>query len=228
LRRVIVVVLLLGAIAFGWVKWRDSSRQNLPEGSGPAISKLPIASANRTFDPAAPPADMPPLRRGESAECDSNFLSNASVSGESRQTDAAHAVLTITQVRMTLQLKITIWAPVGATEQVLQHEDGHRQISEYYYQTADKLAQRIAATYIGKQVEITGTDLNAVSSAMLQQLADEITGEYDKELNPESAQLLYDALTNHGRNDTPVKDAIATALRDVKVASTQAATNPGN
>ena len=228
MRRVIVVVLLLGALAFGWVKWRGSSRQGLPGGSGPAISKLPIAFANRTFDPAAPPTDMPPLRRGESAECDSTFLSNASVSGESRQTDATHGTLTVTQVRMALQLKITIWAPVGATEQVLQHEDGHRQISEYYYQTADNLAQRIAATYIGKQVEITGTDLNAASSAMLQQLADEITGEYDKELNPESAQLLYDALTDHGRNDTPVKDAIATALRDVKVASAQATTNPGN
>jgi len=39
------------------------------------------------------------------------------------------------------------------------------------YQTADKLAERIAATYMGKQVEITGTDLGAESSKMLQQMA---------------------------------------------------------
>ena len=38
---------------------------------------------------------------------------------------------------------------------------GHREISEYYYRTADKLAGRIAATYLGKQFTITGSDLQA-------------------------------------------------------------------
>jgi len=228
LRRLIVVLLLLGAIAFGWFKWRESSRPRPAQSSAPVIDKLPIALASRTFDPAAPPADMPPLHPGEGAECDSNFLASAVLGGEPRQTDSTHAALTITQVRMTLQLKITVWVPAGVTPHVIEHEDGHRQISEYYYQTADKLAGRIAATYIGRQVDIAGADLGAASSAMLQQLAAEITSEYDRELNPEAAQLLYDALTDHSRNDVPVKDAIATALRDVKVASTQAATNPGD
>jgi hypothetical protein len=111
---------------------------------------------------------------------------------------------------------------------VIEHEDGHRQISEYYYRTADKLAERIAAAYIGKQVEITGTDLNAASSTMLQQLATEITNQYDRELDAERAQLLYDDLTDHSRNEVAVKDAVATALRDVGTASTERATNPGN
>src|SRR5207302_1573088 len=83
-----------------------------------------------------------PLAPGENAECDSNFLSNASVRGESRQTDATHATVTITEIKVTLQLNINIWVPTGVTQHVIEHEEGHRQVSEYYYQTADKLAER--------------------------------------------------------------------------------------
>jgi hypothetical protein len=56
---------------------------------------------------------MPPLAPGEAAVCDSDFLSNASVRGESRQTDATHATVTITQIKVTLQLNINIWVPTA-------------------------------------------------------------------------------------------------------------------
>jgi len=228
-RRLIVLCVLLGLLVFGWFAWRDlSSRRQLREAPVPIINKQPVAFANRTFDPATPPADMPLLAPGENAECDSNFLSNASVRGESRQTDATHATVTITQIKVTLQLRINIWVPTGVTQHVIEHEDGHRQISEHYYQTAGKLAERIAATYMGRQVEITGRDLGAESSKMLQQMATDITDEYNKELNPGPAQLLYDAITDHGRNDVVVKDAIAHALKNITSESTQPATNPGN
>jgi hypothetical protein len=187
----------------------------------PTINKQPVAFANRTFDPATPPTDMPPLAPGEIAGCDSDFLSNASVRGESRQTDATHATVTITQIKVTLQLNIIIWVPTRVTQHVIEHEEGHRQVSEYYYQTADKLAERIAATYMGKQVEIAGTDLGAESSKMLRQMATDITDEYNKELNPGPTQLLYDAITDHGRNEVVVKDAVAHALKNITIESTQ-------
>jgi len=136
LRRLILLGVLLGVLIFGWLKWRDLSSQRQPrEDSVPAINKQPVAFANRTFDPAAPPADMPPLASGENAECESNFLSNASVGGESRQSDATHATVTITHIKVTLQLNITIWVPTTVTQHVIEHEEGHRQVSEFYYQT---------------------------------------------------------------------------------------------
>ncbi len=205
-RGLIAFCVLLGVLILGWLAWRGfSSRRPLGEAPVPTIDKQPVAFASRMFDPATPPSDMPPLASGESAECDSQFLSSASVRGESRQTDATHATVTITQIKVTLQLNINIWVPAGATQHVIEHEDGHRQISEYYYQTA---------TYMGKQVEITGTDLGAESSKMLQQMAAAITGEYNKELNPGPAQLLYDAITDHGRNEVVVKDAVSHALKN--------------
>ena len=228
-RGLIVLCVLMGMLIFGWLAWRRSSlRRQLSEAPVPAISKQPAAFASRTFDPAAPPSNMPPLAQWETAECDSDFSSSASVRGETRQTDATHATVNITQVKMTLQLNINIWVPVGATQHVIEHEEGHRQISESYYQNADKVAERIAVTYIGKQVEIAGADLGAESTKILQQMAADITDEYKRELNPGPAQLLYDSITDHGRNQVVVKDAVAHALKNTIIESPQPAANPGN
>ena len=225
-RRLLVFCLLLGAPIIGWLSWRElSSRRQPSELRVPRISKQPIVVASRTFDPAAPPADMPPLAAGENAECDSDFEANASVGGETRLSDATHGTVTVRQINVTLQLNITIWLPAGVTQHVVEHEEGHREISESYYQSADKHAERIATTYMGKQVDISGTDLSAESNKVLQQMATEITEEYNKQLNPEPAQLLYDTITDHSRNEVVVKDAVAHALKNVSVESRQPATN---
>jgi hypothetical protein len=228
-RGLILLCVLLGVLIFGSLMRRNvSPRQQLKEAPVPTIIKQPVAFASHTFDPAAPPPDMPPLAPGEIAGCDSDFRSTAIVRGEPWQTDATHATVTITQIKVTLQLNVNIWVPTGVTQHVIEHEEGHRQISEYYYQTADKLAERIAAAYMGKRVEVTGTDLSAESSKMLQQMATDITDEYNKELNSGPTQLLYDAITDHGRNEVVVKDAVASALKNITMESTQPTTNPGN
>lgn len=220
MRRILIACILLATLVFGWIAWRDSSsRAQQKEAAGPTISKQPAQVANRTFDPASPPPEMPPLSAGESAECDSNFISNANVSGESRRTDATHATVTVSQIKVALQLNITIWTAADASPHVIEHEDGHLQISEFYYATADKIAERVAASYIGRQFEISGTDLNAESTKVLQQMASEITAEYDKELNPEPTQLLYDSMTDHSRNDVVAKDAVDHALKNVSMES---------
>jgi hypothetical protein len=216
-RRFAAVCVSLAVVVFGCVACRDSSSRLAQEASAPTVDKQTVVFASHEFDPSAPPANMPPLSPGETAVCDSDFLSSANVRGEPRQTDATHATLTITGVKITLQLKINIWLPAGANQHLIEHEDGHRQISEYYYQTADKLAERIASSYIGKQVEITGTDLNAESSKMLHQMAAEITKEYNQELNPNPTQLLYDSITDHSRNDVAAKDAVAHAIKNAAI-----------
>jgi hypothetical protein len=219
-----VLCLLLAVLIFGWLNWRErTSQQQLRAMPDPAVIKQPANVASRTFDPANPPPDMPPLNSGENAECVSDFNSNANVAGQTRRTDATHGTLTITQINVTLQLNITIWVPAGVTQRVIDHENGHRQISEFYYQTADKLAGRIAAPYMGKQVEISGADLNAESMKVLKQMGAEITEEYNRELNPEPTQLLYDSITDHSRNEVAVQDAVDHALKNVSMESPQPA-----
>ena len=222
LRRILVLCLLMGLLILGWFSWSETSSRNQPkETAEPIISKQPVNFTSRTFEPASPPADMPPLTPGENAECVSDFIANAKVAGQTRRTDGTHATLTISQISVALQLNITIWVPTGVTQRVIDHEEGHRRISEYYYQNAEKLAGRIASTYMEKQVEITGSDLNAESTKVLQQMAAEISDEYERELNPEPTQLLYDSITDHSRNEVVVQDAVDHALKNVAIESSQ-------
>jgi hypothetical protein len=183
------------------------------------ITKQPVNFSRRTFDPANPPPDMPSLNRGENAACDSDFSSNATVAGQTRQTNASRATLTVAHIKMDLQLNVTIWVPNAVSPHVSEHEEGHRQISEYYYQTADELAERIASAYVGRQVEIAGTDLQTESQKFLQQTAAAITADYSRELNPAPAQLLYDSITDHSRNEVVVKNAVEHAIKNASVES---------
>lgn len=230
MRRSIGLLVLAGTLVIAWVAWqRQSSLAQQQTGTpGATVDKQPAVFANRTFDPASPSAEMPPLSPGEEAECDSNFKLNASVGGQPKATDATHGIVTVSGVKVSLQLNVTIWTPVDPTLRVVEHEQGHRQISEFYYQTADKLAERIASTYVGKQVEISGGDLSAASSKALQQLAVDITNDYNNQLNAGATQALYDTLTDHGRNDVTVQDAVTAALKDATPAITERASAPGN
>lgn len=162
---------------------------------------------------------MPPFAPGELAVCDSNFLSNANVGGDAHETDSTHAIVTVGSVNVNLQLNITIWVPTGASQHVLDHEQGHREISEHFYETADKLAAKIASAYIGKKFSISGTDLQGELSKSLQQMGAEITERYGRELNPNPTQLRYDAITDHSRNDVSAKDAVAQAMSETAVTS---------
>ena len=219
-RRFIALSVLFKVALIGWVICCALSC-NRPPNDLPAVTivRQPVNFARRTFDPAQPPSDMPPLTEGEYAACDSNFLSNATVAGQTRQTDLRHSMLTVTHIKMDLQLNLTIWVPQDANEHVAQHEEGHHQIAEYYYQSADKLAERIAMTYLGRQIEIAGTDLQAEANQVLQQTAAAITAEYSRELNPGPAQLLYDSITDHSRNDVAVKDAVTHAIKNAEIES---------
>jgi hypothetical protein len=215
--RSIAFVLLLGWTVVILPGCRVGSAQLSPQGPAILVTKEPVNFAMRTFDPAAPPPEMPPLSPGELAVCDSDFTSSASLRAESHPVDGTHAMLSITGVNVTLQASITIWTPAGASAHVVEHEQGHRQISEYYYKTADKLAQEIAESYVGRQVPISGGDLNGEANAALRELAAEFTAEYGKRLDPDPAQELYDSITDHSRNQTPVDEAVSIALKDAEV-----------
>jgi hypothetical protein len=210
---------LLEALLIGWLSWWVSCNRLSKESPAVTINKRPVNFARRTFDPAHPPSDMPPLTEGEYAACDSDFLSNATVAGQSRQTDSTHAAVTVTHIKMDLQLNITIWLPNEVNQHVAEHEEGHRQIAEYYYQAADKLAERIATIYVGRQVDIAGAELQGESNKFLQQTAAAITADYSRELNPAPTQLLYDSITDHSRNEVVVNDAVTHAIKNAPIES---------
>ncbi len=228
-RSILLYVALASAVAVTGFWWRNrSSSGEGGRASAVTIDKQAPAFATRSFDRANQPSDMPPLSPGDEAECDSNFLCNASLRGETRKTDATHAIVTIRQIKVTLNLSVTIWLPLNAPQNMIEHEDGHSQISQSYYQAADRLAQQIASEHVGDQVEIDGTDLNAEANRALQQAAAAIDTEFNRQLDPGPTQVYYDSLTDHGRNRVVVKDAVAAALRDNGAAPSPPAASAGN
>ena len=200
----IVVVLVL-------FLWAPSAQADQPQVT---ITKMPLNAGTRTFDPRRPPRDRPPLRGPEEAVCASDFLSDVSVGGQAMQTDATHAKLTINQIKMTLQLDITIWLPTNPQKWTTEHEEGHRKISEHYYQHADAIARKIAESYMGKVIDISGRDLRKAVSAALKQAGADITDEYNRQMPVETTQDRYDQITEHSRKDISVADAVAQALKD--------------
>jgi hypothetical protein len=217
LRKYILLCALLGIVLLaGLTMWHQSASPTAKQAPGLTIDKLPVAFFMHTFDPSAPPADMPPLAAWEEAECDSNFVSNANVKGRTEMVDGTHGVVTVTDVKVTLQLAINVWVAEGAAMRVIKHEQGHRQISERYYETADKVAEQIAVTYLNKRISASGGDLNAEVNHLLQQMGAEITAEYSQRLNPNLAQNRYDDMTDHGRNDVSAGEAVAQVFRDVQ------------
>ena len=178
------------------------------------IVKMPAQVGARYFDPKRPPRDRPPLTGPEEAVCAGDFLSDASVGAQAVQTDATHAKATINRIKVTIQLDITVWLPNNPQKWTVEHEEGHRQISEYYYQNAEPIARRVAESYLGKTIDISGRDLRKALSAAVGKIAEEITNEYNRQMPVETTQARYDEITEHSRKDIPVPDAVAQALKE--------------
>jgi hypothetical protein len=178
------------------------------------IVKMPAQIGTRYFDPKSSPSDRPPLTGSEEAVYAGDFLSDASVGGQVLQTDGTRAKATINRIKVTLQLNITTWLPNDPQKRTVEHEEGHRQISEYYYRHAEVVARRIAEPYLGKTIDLSGTELRKGLSAAIDKIAEEITNEYKRQMPVESTQDRYDTITEHGRKDIPVADAVAQALKD--------------
>jgi len=183
------------------------------------VTKMPADVQHRTFDPRRPPREMPELKPPENAVCASDFLSNANVGAQGVQIDATHAKLTVNLIEVTLQLNITIWLPPNPPQTVVEHEEGHRQIAEYFYKNADAIVKRVAEPYLGKTLDISGRDLRKAASVAVDKIGGEITDAYNKEMQVELTEARYDAITDHSRKDIPVPEAVAQAIQETAPAS---------
>src|SRR6187401_3561508 len=165
------------------------------------VTRKPPVAMTRTFNAKKPPKEMPPLKPGEAAVCESKFLCQVQVEVEISSTPGERPECKITGIKSELRLDVVIWLPSDSTHKIRVHEDGHRQISEHFYSKAEDVAKKLGAKYVGQSLEIKTSD-QAETRPVIQRVANEFCQEYlgTIEVPSEKVQMKYDELTDHGRN----------------------------
>ncbi len=202
-----------------------------PAGGAPPLKvvKHPVEVVRRTFDPANPPADMPPLSGNEAAVTASHFAVKTSVSytpGSTKKKSGGWTSSIRTQgIGLELNCKITIWLPKGASAKLEAHEEGHRQITEKIYLTAHTVAKGLADAYVGRGATGEGATKEAATQAALKSLMQTLADQYLNDTNGRVGRVggAYDELTAHGTKASPAEpEAIRLAFAREDKAAAQA------
>jgi hypothetical protein len=171
----------------------------------------------RSFDPNRPaPSTMPKLTPPESGVCHFEFTCDAGIGVFIEQLSPTSVEVEVDSVDMILDLAIDIWTKNGAPPKLAQHEEGHRQICEYYYKDAEAIARRLGKAMIGRKATGTGKDKASAAEAAQQKLLTELNLAYMNETRvPCSAcQVRYDTITTHGLKPIGEAEAIAQAIAE--------------
>lgn len=168
------------------------------------VERKPTVVERKTFDPAHPPADMPPLSGHEAALTQSQYDCSVKLAYEvtDRKNDGAQCTtsLRVRSVRVSLQLKIVIWLPRGAPEQLIAHEEGHRQIDERIFGRADEVARSLASHLDGSELSAQADDCTHAERKATGDAVNRFCHDYLDHMvgRAEDVNAIYDQLTAHG------------------------------
>jgi hypothetical protein len=98
----------------------------------------------------------------------------------------------------------------------VDHEEGHRQICEFYYKDAEAIARKSAQAVIGKSFKGTGRDKKAATDDAMSKAIAFVSEAYMNEtrVRCSAAQKIYDRLTNHSLINITEAEAIKQALAE--------------
>src|SRR5918994_1242292 len=79
------------------------------------VTRKPPSAVTKTFNPKKPPKEMPPLRPGEAAVCESKFLCQVQVEVEISSAPGERPECKVTGIKSELRLDVVIWLPSDST-----------------------------------------------------------------------------------------------------------------
>jgi hypothetical protein len=179
------------------------------------------------FNRNHPPADMPKLKPGEAALARSNYECRAGVRYEvlsSKQVgDHWHVVARIRHVDVETRLTDTIFLPMLAPVLLRAHEEGHREMNERIYQQGQAIAQAAGAEIMAHDWECDGVDAKAAGKAATDLAVHHLCDVYLEGTANRASRAgdIYDRLTDHGRNQLYVANAIRLSFIEEKQPTTQ-------
>jgi hypothetical protein len=178
------------------------------------VKKNPPKITRQSFDPKRPPARMPKLTPPESGVCHFEFVVDAGLGTFTDEINATTVEVEVDSGDMILDLQIDVWAMTGAPKKLVAHEEGHRQICEYYYKDAEKIAQRLGKEMIGRKARGSGANKQKATDDAMHKLLGQLNLAYMNEtrVRCSACQKRYDKITNHSLLPISESDAIAQAL----------------
>jgi hypothetical protein len=190
-----------------------ASRAHAQSASVAVTREEPVVE-RREFDPSSPPADMPKLTPPESGVCDTTFELSAGIGYSVEVLGPTTINLWVDGLNITTRQRIKIYTIRGAPAKLLAHEEGHREISEHYYEDA-VAAVRVAATpLIGRMFTGNGTDRAAAEKDAVNKVRAVLLNAYvlRTQMRSDAANQRYDTLTEHGLNAVDEAEAIERVL----------------
>lgn len=184
--------------------------------SGPSaetvvVRRAPALVERRTWDPANPP---PALRRDgdRDATTDLRYRCSARLDVRTlseRDTGSEMVLeLEIEGVQLDLKLEVVEHLPASPSAALVAHEEGHRHVGEAFYADGEARARRMAQAAIGRRFEARGVDRRRAVDAAVREAARALGQAWVDDVLARStrAQEAYDAITNHGLNDSPTAE----------------------
>jgi hypothetical protein len=174
------------------------------------------------FDHNHQPDGMPKLRPGEAALTRSSYECRAGVRYEEiskkQVGDHWHVVEKIHDVDVETSLTDTIYLPMMAPTLLRAHEEGHREMNEQIYQGGDAVVRAAAQEIMSHTWESDGPTAEGAAKAATDLAVQQMCKTYLAATANRAARLgnIYDRLTDHGRNQLYVANAIRLSFLEEK------------
>lgn len=197
--------------------WLAPAGPTLVHAAAPASVQVRVDApvvAYYTFPPGRPPPEAKELSGMEAGLCYTELSTEIRIGVEYPRFSIKKPVMTVTSIEFIVGAKITIWVEEGSKPEILDHENGHRTISEHYYQQAHPLARKLGENAVGRKLPLNGKPTDATVAAATEGLRTELLKEFETQIDRRNrfAQAAFDTITDHSRNDVPNKDAVAKAI----------------
>jgi hypothetical protein len=202
--------LILGAVTAALFLMLSSARADQPS---IVVHKLPVKVMKQTFDPHHLPKQMPPLVPGEAGLCHYEFTTDIQTGGDVDTIAPGQVKVTIDSVEINCSLPITIFLEPKAPQRIIEHEDGHRSVCEYYYANIDVYAKRAAEHVMGKTFVGKGKDKQSAINDAIGQAIAAINKEIldQTRVRAVACNDRYDKITDHSRNPGSQAEAASKA-----------------
>jgi hypothetical protein len=182
------------------------------------VERVPPTVQRITFDRAHPPPSMRTMHADESAFTQYDFNCAVHVKydivRQTRRDGQVEVVARIHAVQVKLTLEDRIYVPDNANVPLRAHEEGHREINEHVFDTAEPIARELATKIMQKDWSASGADADQAGKHATDAAVKELCDEYLEQIAGRATRVgqFYDEITAHGTRPIAITKAIQQAF----------------